>query len=161
MIQVSAWVEFLSQGTKCMSDDLFLIDTNILVYAYNQDDAEKRDACKALVEKCWNGTQKYAVSMQNLSEFYVIITQKIKPPVSTDVAKRIVQDIIDFSNWQVLEFNSKTLISAMKLNARHNIHYWDALICATMMENGITCVYTENVKDFSKIPGLTVVNPVL
>jgi len=159
-MQVSAWAKFQLQGKKCMSDDLFLIDTNILVYAYNKDDAEKRDICKALVEKCWNGKQKYAVSIQNLSEFYVIITQKIKPHVPAEIARRIVQDIIDFSNWQVLEFNSNTLISAMKLNAKHNIHYWDALICATMMENGITCVYTENVKDFNKIPGLTVVNPV-
>jgi len=143
-----------------MSDELFLIDTNILVYSFNRDDGDKRDICKNLIEKCWNGTQKYAISMQNLSEFYVIVTQKIKAPIPAEVAKQIVQDIIAFSNWQVLEFDSKTLISAMKLNIKHNIHYWDALICATMIENGITCVYTENVRNFNNIPGLTVVNPI-
>ncbi|KAF5419137.1 MAG: PIN domain-containing protein [ANME-2 cluster archaeon] len=143
-----------------MSDDLFLVDTNILVYAFDSDETKKRDACKRLIEMSWNGTEEYAISIQNLSEFYVIVTKKIQYPISSIIARQIIQDIIDFSNWQVLDFNSGTLISAMKLNSKYNIHYWDALICATMLENGINCIYTENVKDFDKIPGLTVVNPI-
>lgn len=84
----------------------------------------------------------------------MITTQKIKPPAPAEIAKQIVQNIIDFSNWQVLEFKSKILISAMKLSISHDIRYWDALIYTTMMENGIICIYTENVKDKFKIEDL-------
>jgi predicted nucleic acid-binding protein len=34
-------------------------------------------------------------------------------------------------------------------------------LCATMKQNGITNIFTENLKDFAKIPGITAVNKML
>jgi len=39
------------------------------------------------------------------------------------------------------------------------VSIWDSLIAETALENGIVKIYTENLKDFKKIPGLKVVNP--
>jgi predicted nucleic acid-binding protein len=39
------------------------------------------------------------------------------------------------------------------------MHLWDAAIAATMKENDIFEIVTENVKDFKKIPQLKVSNP--
>ena len=39
------------------------------------------------------------------------------------------------------------------------INCWDAFIAATMIENKIFNIYTENTKDFSKIDGIKARNP--
>lgn len=142
-----------------MKDELFLVDTNILVYSYDASEPEKQKICSSLIKKCWTQEVSYAISLQNLSEFFVIVTQKIEKPLSKEIVKKIVKDIIDFNNWQVIGFDNASIIAAIDLNIKYKIHYWDALLCATMKQNGITSIYTENAKDFEKIPWVTAVNP--
>jgi len=61
---------------SCMSDEICLIDTNILVYAYDESEGKKHEICKGLIDECWRLRKKYSISIQNLSEFYVVITKK-------------------------------------------------------------------------------------
>ena len=105
--------------------------------------------------------ESYAIALQNLSEFYVVVTKKIEHPVSKDIVKKIINDIIEFDHWQVLGINDKSLITAIDLSTKYQIHYWDALLCAAMKQNRITNMYTENIKDFGKIPWITAVNPLI
>ncbi|WP_304840718.1 hypothetical protein [Methanocalculus sp.] len=44
------------------------------------------------------------------------------------------------------------------LEEQHKLHFWDALLVATMVENHIHTIYTEDAH-FRKIPGITVINP--
>lgn len=101
----------------------------------------------------------YAIALQNLSEFYVVVTKKIEHPVSKDIAKKIITDIIEFDNWQVLGTNETSVTTAIDLSIKYQIHYWDALLCAAMKQNEITNVFTENTRDFGKIPWIKAVNP--
>ena len=144
-----------------MKDEIFLIDSNILVYSYDASEPKKQNICSALIKKCWTQEESYAIALQNLSEFYVVVTKKIENPIPKDIAKKIINDIIEFDNWQVLGLNEKSLITAIELSTKYNIHYWDALLCATMKQNRITNIYTENIKDFGKIPWITAVNPLI
>jgi hypothetical protein len=34
------------------------------------------EICKGLIDECWRLRKKYSISIQNLSEFYVVITKK-------------------------------------------------------------------------------------
>ena len=36
-----------------MSDEICLIDTNILVYAYDESEGKKHEICKRLIDECW------------------------------------------------------------------------------------------------------------
>ncbi|RLI90490.1 MAG: hypothetical protein DRO95_06115 [Candidatus Altiarchaeales archaeon] len=143
-----------------MKDKLSLIDTNILVYAYDKTEREKHKICRDLVARCWNLETEYAISLQNISEFYVIITRKVENPIPIQNARSIVKDIIDFNGWRKINFTQNTIISAMNINKRYKIHYWDALLAATMRENDIFSIYTENESDFKKIRWLDVINPI-
>ncbi|HEX54896.1 MAG TPA: PIN domain-containing protein [Candidatus Altiarchaeales archaeon] len=143
-----------------MKDKLSLIDTNILVYAYDKTEREKHRICRDLVARCWNLETEYAISLQNISEFYVIITRKVENPIPIQNARSIVKDIIDFNGWRKINFTQNTIISAMNINKRYKIHYWDALLAATMRENDIFSIYTENESDFKKIRWLDVINPI-
>jgi predicted nucleic acid-binding protein len=46
-----------------------------------------------------------------------------------------------------------------KISKQHKIHFFDSLLAATMQENGISKILTENVKDFNKIAGIEAENP--
>ncbi len=144
-----------------MKDEMFLIDTNIIVYSYDAGEPEKQEICSSLIKKCWKREVSYAIALQNLSEFYVVVTKKIERPLSNVKAKRIIGDIVDFKNWRVLGLNEISIITAIDLCAKYQIHYWDALLCATMKQNEVNNIYTENVKDFEKIPWMTAVDPML
>ena len=144
-----------------MKDKLCLLDTNILVYAYDASgvDKEKHKICKDMVSGCWNRDNEFAISLQNLSEFYVTVTKKIENPISATDAKGIIGDILSFGAWKKINFTANTILSAININHRYKIHYWDALLAATIRENNILCIYTENERDFKRIPWLMVVDP--
>ena len=141
-----------------MSDSIKLVDTNILVYAYDVTDQQKHKRAKQLLEKCWKKEVVYAISSQNLAEFFIIITKKVPHPLPLEEAEQIIKDICAFSSWKVLQYSEQTLLKAIKLHKEKKKHFWDALIAATMLDAGITHIYTENESDFRSFE-LFVENP--
>ncbi len=65
-----------------------------------------------------------------------------------------------FNNWIKITPGVSTVTEAIKICGERRLHYWDALLAATMKENGIFIIYTENEKDFKKISWLEVINPI-
>jgi predicted nucleic acid-binding protein len=148
----------MSREQSYMNGEPPLLDTNLLVYAYDESEGAKHEICKRMVDECWRSTRKYSISIQNLSEFYVIMTAKVENPVPEELAKEIVQDIIEFQNWKILEYDAPTILAAIDLSKEFLVQYWDALLAATMKNHGIFRIYTED-RAFALIPWLTVSNP--
>lgn len=141
-----------------MSDELALVDSNLLSYVFDESEPDKRRICGELVGDCWERKRDFAVSVQNLSEFYVVVTNKISNPIPADIARRFIELIIDFQGWHVINYSAPTIKSAIDISKEHGIHYWDALLAATMRENNVFSIYTED-SDFEKISWLKTVNP--
>jgi len=135
--------------------DTILLDTNILVCAYDNTEGKKHEIAQALLEDCFLGGD-FAVSFQNLTEFFAVVTRKIKKPISPDQAKEILKTIIDFTDFKVILPQEHTLIHAVELSKKGP--FWDALIAATMLESSVHTIYTENTRDFKHL-GVTAVNP--
>lgn len=142
-----------------MNDASALIDSNLLVYVFDAANPEKRDVCKRIVEDCWRGRVRHAVSVQNLSEFYVAVTEGVQKPIPEKVARTFVELIVKFDGWRVLPLKGGTVERAMTICREYRVHYWDALIAATMEENGQRKILTENEDDFAAIPWIEVENP--
>src|ERR1041385_513107 len=64
----------------------FLIDTNVLVYAYDRADATKQARAIAVVDQLAS-RQRGALSAQVLSEFLVTVTRKLEPPLTLEKNK--------------------------------------------------------------------------
>src|SRR3989344_1533201 len=135
-----------------------LFDTNILVYAYNTYEAEKRKKCLPLVESVFNGETKGQITNQILGELFHVLAENMKNPFNSEEAKKIVDSFITSNNWDKFNYDYKTVKKATTYVKDYKIHFWDALIVATMVENNISSIYTENEKDFKKIPGINVIN---
>lgn len=139
--------------------EIQLLDSNVLIYAYDSSEKEKHIIAKTLLANCWKRKKMYALSVQNLSELFVVATKKITNPVSQDEMKQNIQDIISFSNFNILDINKDSIFRAMNISTEHGISYWDALIASVMKENNVYNIVTENDKDFKKINWLKVINP--
>lgn len=147
---------YIQDGKIYMPDRL--IDTNILVYAYDTSEGIKHEASKNLLKQIWE-VGGGIVCLQNLMEFFVVITQKVENPVDVAETRTIVEDILKSDNWRVIDRDVGTFLDAINLVSKHNIHLWDAVIVACMKENEITEIITENREDFEKVPGIKVIVP--
>jgi predicted nucleic acid-binding protein len=136
-----------------------LIDTNILVYAFDSSEGEKHRKAKALLERCLKREESFFLSTQNISEFYQVVTRKIEHPIPKREALEICKKLVAFSGFVKISPEPPVLLDAMKLDSEHGADYWDALIAATMRANGVSTIINENGKDFRKIPGIAVENP--
>ena len=127
----------IPQEMNYMKDDLFLVDSNILVYAHDTSDIAKNKKSVKLLGECWIYIE-FPVSFWRKSES---------------------RFILEFKNWIKITAKESTIIKAIELSEKYNTEYYDSLIAATMLENGISKIYTENVKDFIKIKEIGVINP--
>lgn len=134
-----------------------LIDSNILIYAYDNSEGSKHEkAAEFVSKKLLEG--KAVFSVQTLSEFSVAVTEKLQERIAPELAKQVLLDISKASPT-ILRHNAETIIEALNIKQAYKIHFWDALIAATLRENGFTIIFTENEKDFKKIEWLETVNP--
>lgn len=140
-------VEFVSR---------ILIDTNILVYFVSNKEPEKHQRAKRLLDEANMHPGKYAIGMQNIREFAEVITRKKYVPF--EIACEALIDFQYFFGDALLESRAD-FRESLRLAYDEKIPFFDALLATTALRHGVTTIYTENTKDFERIPGIKVVNP--
>ncbi len=138
---------------------MILIDTNILVYAYDDFEKEKREKCSQILDGVFSGKIKACVSNQILAELFFVLTRNMKKPLDSETAQQIVDSIIGSEKWSKINYDYKTIKNAIELVKRFGVSIWDGVIAATMIENNVFTIYTENEKDFEKVRGIEAINP--
>ncbi|MGD0801550.1 MAG: PIN domain-containing protein [Terracidiphilus sp.] len=136
-----------------MSAKVF-IDTNVLVYAHDQDAGYKQ--LKAIEILLYLQQQRSAaVSMQVLQEFYNTATRKLASRLPKDEARAIVED---FSYW-CIETTPQEIQRAFQIEDEARIGFWDALIVAAAIRSGATRILSEDLNPGQQIAGIQIVNP--
>ena len=69
-----------------MSDDVVFVDTNVLVYLFDQGEPGKR----AIAKEIFRQYERLWLSTQVLQEFFVVVTRKLERPLSPDRALQSV-----------------------------------------------------------------------
>jgi predicted nucleic acid-binding protein len=125
-----------------MDGDLaYLVDTNVLLYAYDAaDPVKRRRAIEVLVTLAVSG--QGALSVQVLGEFFTNVTRKPAVPLTSEQARDT--SIRLCRSWQVLDLTVRTYLDAIDGVARYRFSYWDALIWATAKQNGVANIVTED-----------------
>jgi predicted nucleic acid-binding protein len=133
-----------------------LIDTNILVYFVSNAEPEKHAIAKRLLDDANTHPGKYVIGMQNIREFAEVITRKKYIPF-----ERACEALVEFRYFfgeALLESNAD-FREGLQLAHNEKIPFFDALLATTAFRHGVTTIYTENTKDFEKIPGIKAINP--
>lgn len=133
-----------------------LIDTNVLVYAYDTAEPEKQQRALAVLDELV-ATRLAALSTQVLSEFVVTVTRKIQYPLNMEQTYHRVHNLLQ--SWPVLDVTGLTVLEAIRGVTTHRFSYWDALIWATARLNQIPTVLSEDFNSGSTLEGITFVNP--
>ncbi|MFH1425777.1 MAG: PIN domain-containing protein [archaeon] len=111
----------------------FITDTNILAYVYDDSEPEKREKCFNLVKTIFESGEDGCVSNQILAELFVTLTKNINKPLNIEDANTIVDSFIVSGHWDKINYTHKTVEKAIGLSGKYKIHFWDALIAATMI----------------------------
>lgn len=131
------------------------VDTNILVYAYDQTAGQKHETAFRLMEKLWNSGEG-VVSTQVLQEFYVALTSKIPNPLP---ARRAREIITDFGTWTVATLEVPDILKASEISERYRLNFWDGLILAAAQKEDAENVWSEDFNSGQNYGGVIVRNP--
>src|SRR4051794_15261970 len=96
------------------------LDTNVAVYAYDDDDPTKQHIASAVLE---NGRAS-VVSTQVLAEFYVTVTRKLARPLSSEEGREATMRLAEFP---VVPHDRALVLEAIHLANRHQLSLWDAM----------------------------------
>jgi predicted nucleic acid-binding protein len=139
----------------------FFVDTNILAYAFDESEKRKREICANLVRAGFQGESNLYLSNQILGELFVVLTRKVARPLSKEKASTIVRGFIDSPKWSKMNYDHLTVGRALDYLENASISFWDLLLAETMRDAGVSTLYTENIRDFRKIPWINTVNPMI
>lgn len=133
------------------------VDTNVLVYSEDRSDLAKHQQARDWLTVLWM-RRCGRVSTQVLNEFYVVTTRKLKPAMPEGDARAEVRR---YQRWQPWVVDHATVETAWGLEARFNVHYWDALMLAAAQQQGCQFMLTEDLQHGQMVDGLRIVNPFL
>jgi predicted nucleic acid-binding protein len=134
---------------------LQFVDTNVLIYAHDESAGDKHTRAKALLQELW-ADRTGCVSIQVLQEFYVNVTQKVAIPLTAEAAAQIIADL---SVWQVHQPNVDDVLDAIRLQARHRLSFWDAMIVTSAVALECQIVWSEDLNPGQRFATVTVTNP--
>ena len=136
-----------------MSADPWFVDTNVLVYAFDDDSPDKRKTARQLLD---DKADQLVLSAQVLGEFYVTVTRKLARPLA---AARAIEVLEALCALPVRGLGPELVRSAVRRSASSQVSYWDALIVESALDMGATVLLTEDLQHGQTFGQLKVVNP--
>ncbi len=138
--------------------DKVLLDTNILIYAYDQNTPSKQHRAIEVLNRVRDARAGF-ISAQVLSEFYNVSTRKLKPPLTSTQA--VAQLQILAMQWPVLPITGSIVLTAARGAQVYQLHFWDAQIWAIARLHGIPLIFSEDFNSGAVIEGVRFVNPLV
>lgn len=136
--------------------DKILIDTNVLVYAYDRSEPVKQQQA-FMILSVLASTQTGVISTQILSEFFVTVTRKIKPPLSVADAYARLESYIQ--SWPVIELSGMVVLEAARGVRDYQFSFWDAQVWAVARLHQIPLILSEDFNTGATIEGVHIENP--
>ena len=130
-------------------------DTNVLIYAYDDDAGEKRERARALVERLWRSGDGM-LSIQVLQELFVNLTRKLHPPMSIQDARARVASL---ATWRVIAPSADDVLDAIDGASRWQLSFWDAMILTAAKKGQTDVLWSEDLSHGQSYDGVVVRNP--
>lgn len=131
------------------------LDTNILVYAYDNHVPAKQQIARRILESAVY-EETACLSAQVLCEFFVVVTRKIANPLVAEEALRL---IALFRRLPVAEIDGNLVEVAVKVHQEQHVSFWDGLIIAAALRLGCTRLLSEDLQAGRMIDGIEIINP--
>jgi len=139
-----------------MNAGKFFLDTNILVYTFEERASEKRARARQLVTEALE-TRRGIISYQVVQEFLNVATRKFAKPMSVSDAQlylaRILMPLCEV-------FPDAALYSqALSISGEMGIGFYDALIVSSAIGAGAAILWSEDLQHGRRIRSLEIRDP--
>jgi len=129
----------------------YFVDTNILLYRYCNQDADKRRIAARLLD-----VGGCVISLQVVNEFCNVTRRKF--PAQFAAIDPVLQTIRNTLPVETLLLEDS--LAAVRISQRHNFQYYDALILACALRLGCEAVLSEDMQHgFVLDNRLAIINP--
>lgn len=135
--------------------ETWFVDTNVLVYARDASEGSKQATARRWLEHLWL-SRRGRLSYQVLDEYYVVVTEKLKPGLDRKQARSDVRNLL---SWAPVPTTAATMEAAWMIQDRHGLSWWDSLIVAAAQTTGCAWLLTEDLADDRVFEGVRVVDP--
>jgi len=140
----------------------YLIDTNIIIYAYNLN-SDLHEQALNIMQSALNNEMRAYIADKSLYEFFAIITdsKRVEEPVSVKEAVEVL-NLIKSSNIKIIIPSFNTMGILLGLLEKYNIgkqRIFDFVLAAMAIDNNIETILTRNDKDFAMLDEINILNP--
>lgn len=136
-----------------MNDKPFFLDTNILIYAYSNQEPEKREIALRLLT-----SGEVVTSVQIHNEFCNVM--RLKFPKHFAEVELALQEINNF--LPVFPLTFEITVQTVAISKRYRLSFYDSLVIAAASELNCQAVLSEDLQDgFTLEEGLMVLNSFL
>ena len=140
------------------------LDTNILIYAVNADCPEHSRAAE-IYQSMLDVPEEWILSDQILFEFYRALRNSriLERPLGHQQALDQITFLREKSGVQHCAYETAFWPELYRDNSNENpmlAHTFDRVRAATLKQNGVTCFYPRNTKDFTGVGFERLINPI-
>jgi predicted nucleic acid-binding protein len=133
-----------------------MIDTNVLVYAYDRAEPEKQRRALAVLDELARSGEG-VLSAQVLSEFFVTVTRKIAAPLTAAQAQERLRHYTEI--WPVVPVTAQIVLEAIRGVREYQLSFWDAQIWAAARLSQVPVVLSEDFNPGAVIEGVQFIDP--
>jgi len=138
-----------------MSGELVFLDTNIIIYAFDNSNQGKQSTARNLVADLMTSGNGI-ISTQVLQEFYVVATQKMN--IIPEMARSVLDSLMAL---EVIVITPELIKSAVDDQLRWQLSFWDALILSAAAHAGCYTLYSEDLSHDHMYGKVKVINPLM
>ena len=137
-------------------NDKYFIDTNILVYGFDELQPQKREISLTLVANALK-TGQGMISWQVVQEFLNVSTRKFKTPLKPEDANEYLHKVLDplckiFPGLELYQ-------GALEVMGQTRYSFYDSLILAGAKRGECAILYSEDMQNGQQVDGVKIVNP--
>ena len=133
----------------------YVLDTNVLVYALDRREPEKRDRAREVLRRL--GASGAILPAQVLSEFANVCLRKLEPRPDPAAVQRQVERLL--LAFPVLPLTGPVVLEALRGVREHLLSYYDAQIWAVARLGQVGVVLSEDFNPGAVLDGVSFANP--
>jgi predicted nucleic acid-binding protein len=133
-----------------------LIDTNVMVYAYDRREPAKQPQAIRVLERL-RSLRAGSLSVQCLAEFFRVVTRGARPMLPLDEATRQLEALA--LGWPTFDLSIAIVIEASRGVRVHRLAYWDAQLWATARLNQVPVIFSEDFTSGTSLEGIRFIDP--
>jgi predicted nucleic acid-binding protein len=131
------------------------VDSNVLVYLFDQDAPEKKTIAQQIFQT-EGAAGNLLLSSQVLQEFYVTVTRKLAQPLKPDIALDAVQRFVVLP---LVIVDAALIVSAIRRSQKQSFSFWDSLIIDAALKGGAQRLWSEDLQHGRTVDGMRIENP--